>query len=98
MNRHQQLSKFSIEYYLFCCQCAELLFVYFRCSLIALGNGTACRETEEWLTHLIKQGFFRPMNVKYTIVSEDGASIYSCSAEAKKEFPKLDTNIISAGI
>lgn len=69
----------------------------FRCSLIALGNGTACRETEEWLTELIKRRFFYPSDVKYTIVSEDGASIYSCSAEARKEFPKLDTNIISAG-
>lgn len=70
---------------------------FFRCSLIALGNGTACRKTEVWLTQLINTHFFNPLKIKYTIVSEDGASIYSCSAEAKKEFPKLDTNIISAG-
>ncbi|XP_074038009.1 S1 RNA-binding domain-containing protein 1 isoform X2 [Leptinotarsa decemlineata] len=67
-----------------------------NCSLIALGNGTACRETEEWLTQLIKNNEFNIPNVKYTIVNEDGASIYSCSPEAKKEFPYLDTNIISA--
>ncbi|KAJ8967307.1 hypothetical protein NQ317_013776 [Molorchus minor] len=39
---------------------------------------------------------FSPRDVAYTIVNEDGASIYSCSPEAKKEFPDLDTNIISA--
>lgn len=62
-----------------------------------MGNGTACRETEEWLSELIKNNFFQPLNVKYTIVSEDGASIYSCSPEARKEFLTLDANIISAG-
>jgi transcriptional accessory protein Tex/SPT6 len=36
------------------------------------------------------------LDVKYTIVREDGASIYSCSPEAKKEFADLDPNIISA--
>lgn len=73
------------------------LIVFFRCTLIALGNGTACRETEEWLTRLIDKKAFYPLDVTYTIVSEDGASIYSCSPEAKKEFKNLDTNIISAG-
>lgn len=34
--------------------------------------------------------------MKYTIVNEDGASIYSCSAEARKEFPDLDVNVIGA--
>ncbi|RZC39162.1 S1 RNA-binding domain-containing protein 1, partial [Asbolus verrucosus] len=67
-----------------------------NCELIALGNGTACRQTEEWLTNLIQEKIFHPLDVKYTVVREDGASIYSCSAEAKKEFPKLDPNIISA--
>ncbi|CAH1104595.1 unnamed protein product [Psylliodes chrysocephalus] len=54
------------------------------------------KETEEWLTKLIKDKYFYPRDVKYTIVSEDGASIYSCSPEAKKEFNDMDTNIISA--
>jgi transcriptional accessory protein Tex/SPT6 len=66
------------------------------CELIALGNGTACRETEEWISKLIQEKFFQPLDVKYTIVREDGASIYSCSPEAKKEFADLDPNIISA--
>ncbi|XP_044755245.1 S1 RNA-binding domain-containing protein 1 [Coccinella septempunctata] len=67
-----------------------------RCEVIALGNGTACRETESWLSELITSNIFSPLKVTYTIVSEDGASIYSCSPEAQKEFPDLDPNIISA--
>lgn len=68
----------------------------FRCSLIALGNGTGCRSTEEWLTELIKKNHFVPLDVSYTIVAEEGASIYSCSAEAKKEFGELDPAVIGA--
>ncbi|CAH0554650.1 unnamed protein product [Brassicogethes aeneus] len=67
-----------------------------NCDLITLGNGTACRETETWLSKLIQDGLFQPLDVQYTIVNEDGASIYSCSVEAKKEFPDVDPNIISA--
>ncbi|KAK9876925.1 hypothetical protein WA026_015960 [Henosepilachna vigintioctopunctata] len=67
-----------------------------KCELIALGNGTACRETETWLSELIGANVFSPLKLTYTIVNEDGASIYSCSPEAKKEFPKLDPHIISA--
>jgi len=37
------------------------------------------------------------LDVKYIIISEEGASIYSCSPEAQKEFGSLDPNIISAG-
>lgn len=69
-----------------------------NCTLIALGNGTACRETESWLSDLISRNYFFPLDVSYVIVSENGASIYSCSSEAKKEFDTLDPNIISAGI
>ncbi|KAG7214053.1 hypothetical protein KM043_001419 [Ampulex compressa] len=65
-------------------------------TLIALGNATACRETELFLSGLIKSGAFGTMNVSYTIVDEAGASIYSCSAEAKSEFPDMDPNLISA--
>lgn len=67
-----------------------------RCTLIALGNGKGCRVTEEWLTESIKNNYFAPLDVSYTIVAEEGASIYSCSTEAKKEFGKLDPNIIGA--
>lgn len=72
-------------------------FFFNSCDLIALGNGTACRETESWISDLIQKHTFTPLDVTYTIVNESGASIYSCSAEAKKEFPTLDPNIISAG-
>lgn len=67
-----------------------------RCEVIALGNGTACRETEEYLSELFQTDFFKPLDVSYTIVSEQGASIYSCSSEAKAEFPDLEPNLISA--
>lgn len=68
------------------------------CSLIALGNGTACRETEMWLTKLFELTILDPATVRYCIVSEQGASIYSCSPTAKTEFPNMDPNIISAGM
>lgn len=68
-----------------------------RCNLIALGNGTACRETELWITELFAEGVLDEASVRYSIVSEQGASIYSCGEVAKKEFPKMDVNLISAG-
>lgn len=66
------------------------------CNLIALGNGTACRETEQWLAFLYENGILDRDEVKYCIVSEQGASIYSCTPIARKEFPNLDVNLISA--
>ncbi|KAI4497488.1 hypothetical protein M0802_007499 [Mischocyttarus mexicanus] len=65
-------------------------------TVVALGNGTACRETEKFLSNLIKSKAFAPLDISYTIVDESGASIYSCSSEAKLEFGNLDPNIISA--
>ena len=63
-------------------------------STIAIGNGTACRETEALVSDIIQsQGLTR---VQYTIVSEQGASIYSCSSLAAEEFPGMDTNLVSA--
>lgn len=67
-----------------------------NCSLIAIGNGTACRETEVFVTDLMNQNILDKSQVRYVIVSEQGASIYSCGDIAKKEFPKMDVNIISA--
>ncbi|XP_034186652.2 S1 RNA-binding domain-containing protein 1 [Osmia lignaria lignaria] len=67
-----------------------------KCTILALGNATACRETESFLDKLIKSKAFGSLDVLYTIVDETGASIYSCNAEAKSEFPDLDTNVISA--
>lgn len=70
-------------------------FAYSRCELIAIGNGKGCRAIEEILTHYINNKFFLPeINLKYTIVNERGASIYSCNTD---EFPTLDPKLISAG-
>lgn len=74
-----------------------MMMFFHSCKLIALGNGTACRETEAYLSDLIQDGLFYPLDVKFTIVSEQGASIYSCSPVAQKEFPDTDPNVISAG-
>lgn len=68
-----------------------------NCTLIALGNGTACRETERWLGALMSDGVLDAERVRYCIVSEQGASIYSCGEVARQEFPELDVNLISAG-
>lgn len=65
----------------------------FNCSLIAIGNATACRETENFISGLIDK---KKLKAQYCIVSEQGASIYSCSDIAKKEFPKLDVSFIGA--
>jgi len=59
----------------------------YRLDSIAIGNGTASRESEAFVSSLIKE--VRP-NVEYTIVNEAGASVYSASAEARREFPSLD--------
>lgn len=70
--------------------------MYCRCELIAIGNGTACRETEAWIAGLIARNAFHAKSIQYCIVSENGASIYSCGPIAKKEFPAMDVNLISA--
>jgi protein Tex len=54
---------------------------------IAIGNGTASRESEAFVSALIKEA--KPA-VEYTIVNEAGASVYSASKTARKEFPDLD--------
>ena len=60
---------------------------------IAIGNGTASRETEEMAVELIaKVGG----NLSYMIVSEAGASVYSASPLAAEEFPEYDVNLRSA--
>ncbi|XP_037026031.1 uncharacterized protein YdcI [Bradysia coprophila] len=66
------------------------------CTTIALGNGTACRETEKWISDLFDKGILDSKRIRYSIINEQGTSIYSCSDLAKKEFPDLDVNVISA--
>lgn len=59
----------------------------------AIGNGTASRETEEFVSRVITED---ELDIKYTIVSEAGASVYSAGDVAKREFPDLDVSIRGA--
>ena len=68
----------------------ELIDKY-KIDLVAIGNGTASRESQEFVAEVIKG-----TNVKYTVVSEAGASVYSASKEAIKEFPDLTVEKRSA--
>ena len=63
---------------------------------IAIGNGTASRETEQMAAELIRQVNESGANVSYMIVSEAGASVYSASKLAAEEFPQFDVNLRSA--
>ena len=63
---------------------------------IAIGNGTASRETEQMAAELIRQVNESGANVSYMIVSEVGASVYSASKLAAEEFPQFDVNLRSA--
>lgn len=58
---------------------------------ISIGNGTASRETEEFITNI---RYTKP--VKIFVVSEDGASVYSASAVARAEFPEYDVTVRGA--
>jgi len=60
------------------------------CRLVAIGNGTACRETEELVSQVIRDHL---PDVRYLIVNEAGASIYSTSAIARSEFPDQDATV-----
>ena len=63
---------------------------------IAIGNGTAGRETEQMAVELIRQVNGSGARVSYMIVSEAGASVYSASKLAAEEFPQYDVNLRSA--
>ncbi len=62
-------------------------------SIIAIGNGTASRESETFVADLIKE---LPEKVSYMVVSEAGASVYSASKLAADEFPEYDVSLRSA--
>ncbi len=61
--------------------------------IIAIGNGTASRETEAFIANIIKE---YKLSCKYVIVSEAGASVYSASDLARKEFPDFQVEERSA--
>ncbi|MDO4955748.1 MAG: Tex family protein [Bacteroidales bacterium] len=58
---------------------------------ISIGNGTAGRETEDWV-----RGLLGNKNIEIYVVSEDGASIYSASKVAREEFPDYDVTVRGA--
>ena len=64
-----------------------------KVDLIAIGNGTASKESEIFMADLIKQA---DRDVKYMMVSEAGASVYSASELGAKEFPEYDVALRSA--
>ncbi len=66
-----------------------------RLSVIAIGNGTACRETERWISDLIA-GELADQGVAYVIVNEAGASVYSASRLGREEFPQYDATLRGA--
>lgn len=65
-----------------------------RVELIAIGNGTASRETDRLVTDLIRN--YKDLKVTKVMVSEAGASVYSASELAAKEFPNLDVSLRGA--
>lgn len=67
----------------------------YHIDVIALGNGTASRESQVFINEVLKENNLEE-KVKYLIVSEAGASVYSATELAKKEFPTFDVNLRSA--
>lgn len=65
----------------------------YKIDVVALGNGTASRESEKLIADIIREN---KLNTKYVIVSEAGASIYSTEKIASDEFPNLSPNERSA--
>ncbi|MEA5511366.1 Tex family protein [Crocosphaera sp. UHCC 0190] len=65
----------------------------YKIELIAIGNGTASRETDQFIAEVIKPLENKPIQV---IVNESGASIYSASDVAREEFPDLDITVRGA--
>ncbi|MCD8028536.1 MAG: RNA-binding transcriptional accessory protein [Erysipelotrichaceae bacterium] len=65
----------------------------YHIEIIAIGNGTASRETESFIANLIQT---HHLDVQYVIVSEAGASVYSASPIAKEEFPDYQVEERSA--
>ncbi|MBS2040744.1 RNA-binding transcriptional accessory protein [bacterium] len=73
-------------------QTLERLCKRHRVSLVAIGNGTASRESEQLVAQFLKQ---QP-DIKYLMVSEAGASVYSASPLARAELPDLDVSLRGA--
>jgi len=74
-------------------QTLKNLIEKYKIELIAIGNGTASRETEEFVSEVLQKIERKPVKV---IVNESGASIYSASKVALEEFPDLDITVRGA--
>ncbi|WP_392560480.1 Tex family protein [Orbus mooreae] len=70
------------------------LCIKYQVELVAIGNGTASRETERFFIELQKK--YPDVKAQKVIVSEAGASVYSASELAAQEFPELDVSIRGA--
>jgi uncharacterized protein len=65
----------------------------YKVSAIAIGNGTASKETATFVSDILKQN---NLDINYAVVSEIGASVYSASKIAQEEYPNLDVTIRGA--
>jgi protein Tex len=74
-------------------QTVKDLIAQYQIELIAIGNGTASRETDQFIGEVLRE--IKPQPIK-VIVNESGASIYSASDVAREEFPDLDLTIRGA--
>lgn len=74
-------------------QTIKKLIEKYQIQLIAIGNGTASRETEEFVAEVLPNIAHKPVKV---MVNESGASIYSASDVAREEFPDLDVTVRGA--
>ena len=74
-------------------QTIKKLIEKYQIQLIAIGNGTASRETEEFVAEVLPNIAHKPVKV---MVNESGASIYSASDVAREEFPELDITVRGA--
>ncbi len=71
----------------------KALIEKFNVDIISIGNGTASRESEMFVADMLKEV---KRDVKYMVVSEAGASVYSASKLAASEFPEFDVSLRSA--
>lgn len=69
------------------------ILIQFKIEMVAIGNGTASRETELFVSEILKEV---NKNIYYVIVNEAGASVYSASELAREEFPNFQVEERSA--
>jgi uncharacterized protein len=69
------------------------LLIHYKVDIVSVGNGTGCRDVETMLVRVIKNYH---LSTKFIIISEAGASVYSASELASKEYPNLDVTIRGA--